>query len=644
MINKRTAWLCLALVFLAVFQLISADAKDGQYDVKVRLLKAYEDKASMGDPALKRNAKLYVNNGQGRLRIEFKPLDFMNFTGYLGSLKVANQTVKIIENYTIYDEYNHPENGVDSVMKGVPYPKVLEFPIDISKKIINCTVYVPVMAEMDAGTQKARIEVIYPESFKSSSNQTTTQSTTAAEMTTLETTATVVTTVTEVTAAPETTVAEVTAAPETTVAEVTTVPETTVAEMMTVSETTAVEATTETTESAETANEATYYNLPIALWNANEDKPSMGDNAIDHMANLVVNGNQMELYLGAEKMSLMNLTTSLVDLYYDDGEKFLRAAAYDYSIKIDDIHLPRPSVFSLPLEDKVQFLDVMVDPKVEPMGEEPIKARLKLDFANAQQIDKQQASLVKLSQSGVAKPVFDKSVAVLRSDKGITIQAEAGTFTSDFNFYADALRGEALTEMEKKYADQLPNLATVEVYTVSALGDLNEIPYTVDASINDLREAYLPQGDFQLTLPINSNYKGKDFKLYALEDNLIPLDYQQNADDIVFSYNKFVSFAIVADNTGEAAQAVVPLTTVQTAVNSQASTAHSATEQIVINRSQTTERPALIILAFVIILIVLIGGVYFSIKYYKMILAELEYSAELKKEKLQRFAREERRQ
>ncbi len=623
MIKKITVWFCLTLLLLTAFQTVSADAPDGQYDVKVRLLKAYQDEPSMGGNALKSNAKLYVKNGQGHLRIEFKSLDFMDFTGYLGNLSVDNQTVKIIENYAVFDEYNHPENGVDSVMKGVPYPKILEFPVDITQNIIKCSVYVPVMGEMGAGQQKARIEITYPEAFNNLQSAAAPQQSGA---------------VTAVVEAEQTTAAAATTTPQTTAAKATTVPQTTAA------------ATTEALQPKQTKNAAAdnqaigYYHMPVALWNANEDKPSMGDNAIAHTADLVVSGDQMKLYVGAAEMSIMNITTSLVDLYYDDGQQYRRAEAYDYSLKIDDMHKLRPRLFMVPISSKVKFLDVMVDPKVEPMGEQPIKARLKLDFAAAKQIDKQQAQLLLASETGKAKPSYDQNAAVTRSDKGIVLQAPAGTFTADFNFYADALHGEALTEIEQAYADQLPKLASVSVYKIRALGDLTAIPYTADVPINDLREAFLPQGDFQLTLPVAENDRAKNLKLYALEDNLVQLDYTQSEESVQFSYDKFVPFALVAENSAVAVQQVDNQLPAKSAAVSQASSEVAATAQVVPSRLQVYENPAVIMLSLAIILLVLGGAIYFTMKYYKIVLAELDYSAELKRERVARMAREEHRQ
>ncbi len=592
--NKKLLWLFIALLFLMCSQVVSADVADGQYDVTVRLLKAYEDGVSMGNGALQSSAKLIVSGGQARLRIELNALDFMDFTGYLGQLTVDNRTVDIIATYDVFDQYNDPQNGIDEKIKGLAYPKTVEFPIDIGQEIIACTVYVPVMAEMGSGSQKARIAVNYPADLLKQLN--------APEQTTTEQVDNEV--VTEVP-----TTESVTAA-------------------------TQVEAGTEPADPTPAVqSQALYYRLPVALWHAHEDKPSMGNNAIGHFANLLVDGEQMKLYISAAEMSLMNINTSLVDLYYDNGDKYLRAERADFSLQIGDLAKVRPRVFIIPLRDKTQFLDVMVDPKVEAMGEEPIAARLKLDFDRAELIDKAQSELLLAAQDGAAQPLFDPAQSVSRVDKGITLEAAAGTFKNDFNFYADALHGEALTQIEQDYAAQLPQAASIEVYTLRALGDLAEIPHDTTTSINTLRQAFQPEGQFSLTIPLAKKGGTANLALYAMEDVLKPLDYQWQDSAITFSYDKFVPFAVVQSTAGLAEQA----STSEAADLQRQVTVVQADRQVnnsVSNVSvQPVEQPAIIMLGIVILLSLLSAGIYFSIKHYKVVLAELQYAAELEKAK-----------
>ncbi len=585
---KRRIGLLAALILLFTLSTsaVFAIPSDGEYDVEVRLLQAYKDDLSMGNKALNQRAKLIVEKGSARLQIVLEALDFMDFTGYLGTLTIAGRQVNVIERYDVYDEYNDPASGIDALMKGIAYPRVLEFPIDLNEKYIDCVVYVPIMAEMAAGEQKARIEVIYPEGLKTERVEPR-QSETAVS---------------------------------------TTAP----------AQTTAVETATES-EAADAT--VAYYNVPVALWHVYEDKPSMGDAAMKNMANLVVEGTDMSLYVGADKMDVMNLTTSLVGVYYDDGEKFIKAKDYAYDLKIEGQDGVRPMVFMIPLASKAQYLNVLVDPKVEPMGDDPIGARIKIDFNRAEQIDRAEAELFTLAESGRAKPLFDPESPVTRTDKGIVLKAESGTFTEDFNFYANAIRGEALTKLKKDY-QSLPQLASISAYKVAALGDLQEIPHQVEGSLNDLRRVYSPKGAFSLGLPLSSSDAGKTISLYALDSSAEPVEYSIVDDMIWFSYDKFVPFAVVAEKgvnnelTGTALSrkddaASVKSRNVQSAAAAQA--------QIQINSAQkAVERPALIMLSLLTILVVLGAAVYFSRKYLKIVFAELDYANDIRREKIKR--------
>ncbi len=605
--KKCTVFLTALTVLLAlVVSGAFASPVDGEYDVEVRLLQAYKDDLSMGNNAFNPRAKLIISEGEARLRIVLESLEFMDFTGYLGTLSVEGKPASVIETYDVYDEYNHPESGVDAVMKGVAYPRVIEFPIDLNKGRFDCVVYVPVMGEMAAGEQKARIEVTYPEGF-------------ATEQ--------------EASAQVETTVA---ATSEASTTEMSTT-ETPTTESEAVVATDATSAVENATEEANSQSEVSYFHVPVALWHGFEDKPSMGDAAMKGMADLVVEGDDMMLYIGSEQMTVMNLTTSLVGLYYDDGEKYVKAKDYAYDMKIEGETSMRPLVFAIPVKSRAQYLNVMVDPKVEPMGDDPISARIKIDFDSAEQIDKSQATLIALAESGHKKAPFDSNASIERTDKGITIKAEPGTFTEDFNFYANAIRGEALTQLKKEY-DSLPELASISAYKVAALGDLPEIPYKVEGSINDLRKAYLPQGEFSLSIPLSSSDKGKAITLYALEDTAKSINYQIADDKLWFSYDKFVPFAVVAENA-EAAEGAVATTTssdnVQGEKDVNAAVATSASPQIQINGAQkSVERPALIMLSLLVIFVILGIAVYFSYKYLKIVLAELDYANEIRREKM----------
>lgn len=142
-------------------------------------------------------------------------------------------------------------------------------------------------------------------------------------------------------------------------------------------------------DNAETNIENGLYSLDVVLWHAYEDKASMGAGGIENKANLFVQDEKMILYLRAKPMSVGNLTTSVDRFYYpvEKESSYKLADTYIFEIEIKGESKKRPRIFSFEIFSKDEFLNVMIDPKVEQMGNEPIKARLKIDWSSLKKIE-----------------------------------------------------------------------------------------------------------------------------------------------------------------------------------------------------------------------------------------------------------------
>jgi heme-binding NEAT domain protein/Leucine-rich repeat (LRR) protein len=146
---------------------------DGEYTVPVRLWHASSDQASMGDAALEKTAKLTVANGQGTLQLTFKPLTFMQMTGYLSQLDLLGSIVfnennypvsydlipaTVLSTYDVVDDFNKPDS-TDPKCRNKPYPKDLTIPIVLNQQYTWAHVYVPVMGSLGFGDQVARVKL-----------------------------------------------------------------------------------------------------------------------------------------------------------------------------------------------------------------------------------------------------------------------------------------------------------------------------------------------------------------------------------------------------------------------------------------------------------------------------------------------------
>ena len=134
------------------------------------------------------------------------------------------------------------------------------------------------------------------------------------------------------------------------------------------------------------ANQIDYderYQVGVALWHAYEDKESMGNSGLEKKADLLLSGDRMYIFLEMKTLTVGNLTTSVSRFFYlESSGKFYRSAEpYAVDLEIPNDSEKRPRVFSFPLEEKKEFYEVLVDPRVAEMGADPINARLKVDWS-----------------------------------------------------------------------------------------------------------------------------------------------------------------------------------------------------------------------------------------------------------------------
>ena len=180
----------------ALVKVSTGKLADGVYQITGEFQNATNpEKLSMADGALEYTEKtdaegntvkekdplyLVVKDGKASIRMHFvsltSDLNGTAFTGYLGELKyypdyddttkepgkdekLADATVEA--SYEGYDEYNDPDFGSDSYMKGKAYPEIVSIPVELEDNEIWVQVYVPVMEGITAGsgTQNARLRL-----------------------------------------------------------------------------------------------------------------------------------------------------------------------------------------------------------------------------------------------------------------------------------------------------------------------------------------------------------------------------------------------------------------------------------------------------------------------------------------------------
>lgn len=269
-----------------------------------------------------------------------------------------------------------------------------------------------------------------------------------------------------------------------------------------------------------------YYKIPARLWNAHEEKESMGNKAMVQVAEIEVKDKVGYLYIGTVKMEYMSITASLINIYFqkDDGN-YYPAEAGDYEMEIPKEKDKRPAVFRTKLVNMDEMIKVFVDPKVEPMGDEPIRARIKLDYDSIEKIDKNQAELIKKFETGPKKPEFDSSSSGEAENKSLIVNYEPGTFDEEFSFYGNKLSGKNAEE----YSKDFDKLDQVNIFKIEFLGPLDEIKEE-DKKIQDKRKKIIPKKEMELRLPLLK---------FTKEDNLALYDFTSvEKKKIEFTFDK----------------------------------------------------------------------------------------------------------
>ncbi len=257
-----------------------------------------------------------------------------------------------------------------------------------------------------------------------------------------------------------------------------------------------------------------YYEIPVKLWHSIEDKESMGNKALIQRAEIEVKNKEANLYIGSDKMEYMSITASLVNIYFqkEDGI-YHRAEAGCFDLEVPKEKDKRPEVFKTSLINMDGITKVYLDPKVEPMGDEPIRARLKLDFDKIKKINESQATLIKKFKDGPKKPEFNPKEAGEVQNKNLIVNYGPDSFKEEFTFYGNKLSGKEAED----YTKDFDKLDQVNVFKIEFLGQLDEISGE-EKNIQAGRKKIEPNKDFDLQLPLLKFSKDDKLSLYEIKD------------------------------------------------------------------------------------------------------------------------------
>lgn len=421
------------------------------------------------------------------------------------------------------------------------------------------------------------------------------------------------------------------------------------------------------------------YTINVSLWHETEDKPSMGNGALDPKAELFVKDGKGTLFLGTKTLKVSNIQASLSRVFYETDDGYSAAAALCYDLKPANEPLPRPRIFALPLEDKRAMIRLKVDPKVAPMGDEPLNARLKLDFQSMKKIEADENTLAHRAEVGPKPPSFAEANSY--ADKGVVLSVPAGGFGEAFEFYANALTGRDLQTALGKL--NLP--VGTKAYHLACRRPIETIPKDYKGSVQALGTNLSPQKPIGVAIP----FQGAVAEIYNEKGEKLPSKIKEGS--IHFTTKNLGTFFIKTAKTAskpfvnsglktkppKKAKAVKPSKgqgpkPVKSAISSpvtptsepsaespsgsdslaadvdgasydentfdegekwaEAAQEYPLGEALNEEHVQEKERPGLIIVCFVVIFAALGGGAYMTRKYYRMYMDEVMYEAERERE------------
>ena len=124
------------------------------------------------------------------------------------------------------------------------------------------------------------------------------------------------------------------------------------------------------------------YEVEVTLWNASSDKPSMAASSVKQTAKIYVKDGVATMHIYTQPMTLGTITASLEELrVYDlDGKTYKNGVVEAKSAD------GKPVEFSFVLPHTNEFIKTEVNPHVAMMGNQFIKARLKVNYASMKKV------------------------------------------------------------------------------------------------------------------------------------------------------------------------------------------------------------------------------------------------------------------
>jgi hypothetical protein len=272
------------------------------------------------------------------------------------------------------------------------------------------------------------------------------------------------------------------------------------------------------------------FEVRVDLWHATQDKPSMGNAALNHTAIVDVKNGVYTMSLSTHPMQVGTITACLMSLQVRQA-----GGGYKYaSVIARDNPDGKPSAFRFKLPSKNTYTPVKVDPRVEVMGDKPVDARLRVSWDTLVKVssDKNLSSNTgtTISSGGEAvEEAMSDAVTITDDATGVTVDAGDNLVPEGAGLVVSRLAdGEGFDRAS------------------SALADVSDAVARFDISLTDKDGALVqPLGNVKLSIPVPDELGG-DVSVYRVNDDGSKTFIVAEVSDgkAVFNVNHFSLYAL----------------------------------------------------------------------------------------------------
>ncbi|MDR1043404.1 MAG: NEAT domain-containing protein [Clostridiales Family XIII bacterium] len=283
------------------------------------------------------------------------------------------------------------------------------------------------------------------------------------------------------------------------------------------------------------------YEVRVDLWHLTQDKPSMGNAALNHTAIVDVKNGVYTMSLSTHPMQVGTITACLMSLQVKQ-----KGGGYKYaSVIARDNPDGKPSAFRFKLPSKNTYTPVKVDPRVEVMGDKPVDARLRVSWDTLVKVASDKSLS---SNTGTTVSSGGEAVDAVMSDAvTLTDDATGVTVAAGDNLVPEGA-GLAVSRVADGEGFDLASSALAGVADTFALFDI---------SLTDKDGAFVqPLGNVELSIPIPEGLGG-DVSVYRVNDDGTKTFIVAEVSDgkVVFNVNHFSLYALASAGLDAAATA-----------------------------------------------------------------------------------------